>query len=239
MKFLVSAKPFLGQMMLLSFQHLPFVMEQGMNVAHHMWFGCWWHHQENQNHFKLLNGVSRFWQFYVDNTHQTSNNSITALTHFLSLNLSNYILSVVRFLPKKSTKLLWNFPPPPPPNATLPTIYDVRFGFLTQEWLNPPESVFKSLKTTEEQYRILADDDAYRQTVSPTAWSRYVHLGRPSTTGFHFDKIWNNFDSNPSLLYQLIQYTYLYHVDRKLDISSKLEHWVTTLAQPYLVSMVK
>jgi hypothetical protein len=54
MKFLVSAKPFLGQMMLLSFQQLPFVLEQGMNVAHHMWFGCWWRHHVNQNHFKLL-----------------------------------------------------------------------------------------------------------------------------------------------------------------------------------------
>lgn len=127
-------------------------------------------------------------------------------------------------------------PPPPPPKATLPTISDIRFGFLTQDWLNPHESVFNSLKTAEEQYRLLADDDAYRQTVSPTTWSRYVHLGRPTTTGFHFDKIWNNFDSDPSLLYQLIWYTYLYYVDRELEIPMKLEHWATTVVQPYLAS---
>jgi hypothetical protein len=35
---------------------ITFVMEQGMNVAHHMWFGCWRCHHVNQNHFKLLHG---------------------------------------------------------------------------------------------------------------------------------------------------------------------------------------
>ncbi|KAI2489318.1 hypothetical protein MHU86_25269 [Fragilaria crotonensis] len=58
-------------------------------------------------------------------------------------------------------------PPLELPKATLPTISDTRFGFLTQEWVNPPESVFYSLRTAEEQHRLLADDDAYRQTVSP------------------------------------------------------------------------
>jgi hypothetical protein len=125
-------------------------------------------------------------------------------------------------------------PNPPPTKATLPPISDTRFGFLTQEWLNPPKSVLNSLKTAEEQYQMLADDDAYRQTVSPTSWSRYVNLGRPTTNGFNFDKIWNNFESDPSLLYQLIWYTFLYCVDRKLDLPPKLDLWATMTAQPYL-----
>ena len=76
----------------------------------------------------------------------------------------------------------------------------------------------------------------YRQTVSPTIWSCYVHFGRPTTTGFNFDRIWNNFDSDPFLLYQLIWFTYIYCVDRKLNTSPKLEHWATTIVQPYLAA---
>ncbi len=95
-------------------------------------------------------------------------------------------------------------------------------------------NVLHKLKTTEEQQCLLADDAAYRQTVTATTWSRYVTLGRPTTTGFNFDKIWNNFENDPLLLYQLIWYTFLFHVDRKLDVPIKLNHWAMTIVQPYL-----
>jgi hypothetical protein len=48
---------------------ITFLMEQGMNVAHQMWFGCWWHHQMNQTISNFFLEASRFWMFDVDNAH--------------------------------------------------------------------------------------------------------------------------------------------------------------------------
>ena len=54
-----------------------------MNAAHHVWFGCWWRHQANQNHFKLLHGGVKVLD--VDNAHQTFNYWITAFPGTASL----------------------------------------------------------------------------------------------------------------------------------------------------------
>jgi hypothetical protein len=59
-------------------------------------------------------------------------------------------------------------PPAPFGQATLPTISDVQFGFHT----GMAESLaLNPIKIIEKQSRLLANDDAYRKTVSPKAWS--------------------------------------------------------------------
>lgn len=82
----------------------------------------------------------------------------------------------------------------------------------------PPE-------TEGEQYRRLADETIYRQSITMTHWHRYAILARHTIEGPWFDEIWNSFDTYPSQLHHLIWYNFMYHVDRKNDIPEKLQSW--------------
>ncbi len=75
------------------------------------------------------------------------NSNILGDDTFLSpILVTSHILSAARFYKEiyedpcgTSTMTEGSAPPLPSPKAALLTISDVRVGFLTQEWLNPPK----------------------------------------------------------------------------------------------------
>jgi hypothetical protein len=123
----------------------------------------------------------------------------------------------------------------------LPPDDDPIFGFLTKEWIQPAEYHKIPPETSEERYTRTLSETKYRmnRNDNPSAWYRYYTLGRYVVEGFHFDTIWNGYEDDPLRFHLVIWYQYMYHVDRKMDISPKLDAWATTRANAYLAIHAK
>ena len=123
----------------------------------------------------------------------------------------------------------------------IPPDDDPIFGFLTTEWLQPPEYHTIPPETSAERYDRTLQEAKYRMNRkdNPSAWHRYFTLGRYVVEGFHFDTIWKGYEDDPLRFHLLIWYQYMYHVDRKLDIPPKLDAWATIRSNAYLAIHAK
>ena len=128
-------------------------------------------------------------------------------------------------------------PPDPAPNLSSFTedLSSPTFQFDTTIWRDAPPFVPRDIDGNEVVSRRNANHAIYRQIGNATAWHRYVTLGYYAIDDcMIFDKEWKKFGSNPLIMYQIIWYNYLYHVDRMMEIPPKLYAWATAIAQPYL-----
>ncbi len=110
------------------------------------------------------------------------------------------------------------------------------FTFNRTDWMDPP--VFKQIDPSlnDSVYRRHANDALYRQISSPSKWQKYVALGYYAVDdGAVFDLDWCAREANPTKMHSIIWYNYLYHIDRDLDIPTKLNAWATQVSQPYLL----
>lgn len=111
---------------------------------------------------------------------------------------------------------------------------DPTFAFDVSHWIDPPVFVTNLPETTPEtNIRVLAENE-YRTSTTPTLWHRYITLGRYAVDGFTFDSIMEEGIIDPMKMHCLIWFQYVYHLDRNIDIPSKLQVWATTRSQPYL-----
>ncbi len=111
---------------------------------------------------------------------------------------------------------------------------DVVFTFDVIDWIEPPTFVTKLLETTpESNIRALAEQE-YRYSTTPTAWHRYITLGRYVVDGFTFDEIMAEGNNDPLKMFCMIWYQYTYHLDHQIDIPSKLQAWSDQRAHPFL-----
>ncbi|KAI2503174.1 hypothetical protein MHU86_11277 [Fragilaria crotonensis] len=103
--------------------------------------------------------------------------------------------------------------------------------------MDPP--VFKPIDQTlsDSIYRRRANDALYQQISSPAKWQKYVTLGYFAIDdGAFFDLEWSAREVNPTKMHSIIWYNYLYHIDRDIDIPTKLNAWATQVSQPYLIN---
>ncbi|KAI2489104.1 hypothetical protein MHU86_25493 [Fragilaria crotonensis] len=121
-----------------------------------------------------------------------------------------------------------------PTMAYLPPDGDPVFGFLTTKWIEPPNPASIRHETDEDRKSRLMTEATYRSQTNPTSWYRFCTLGRYAVDGPTFEMIWNEFEVDPLRAHCLIWYHYMYHLDRKLDIPSKLDSWATKRSQVYL-----
>ncbi|KAI2497763.1 hypothetical protein MHU86_16758 [Fragilaria crotonensis] len=122
----------------------------------------------------------------------------------------------------------------PPPMAYLPPNGDPVFGFLTRKWYDPPNPASIRHETDEDRKNRLLMESTYRSNTNTTSWYRFCTLGRYAVDGSTFDMIWNEFEVDPLRAHCLIWYHYMFHLDRHMDIPSKLESWATKRSQVYL-----
>ncbi len=102
--------------------------------------------------------------------------------------------------------------------------------------MDPP--VFKPIDQTltDSVYRRRANDALYQQISSPAKWQKYVTLGYFAIDdGAFFDLEWSARAASPTKMHSIIWYNYLYHIDRDIDIPTKLNAWATLVSQPYLI----
>ena len=116
--------------------------------------------------------------------------------------------------------------PTVPPDETI-------FDFTVADWIDPPEYVNHLETTPDSDVRALAEAE-YRKSTTPTAWHRYVTLGRYVVDGFTLDSIMTEGSSEPLKMHCMIWYQYSYHLDHKIDIPPKLQSWATMRSQPFL-----
>jgi hypothetical protein len=108
------------------------------------------------------------------------------------------------------------------------------FDFTVDDWIEPPVYVTKLPETTPDtNIRALAEAE-YRKSTTPTAWHRFVTLGRYVVDGFTFDSIMEEGTCEPLKMHCLIWYQYAYHMDQKIDIPPKLQSWATSRSQSFL-----
>ena len=70
---------------------------------------------------------------------------------------------------------------------------------------------------------------------TPTAWYRYLQLGYFAFEDCsEFEEVWANLETDPLLLHQVIWYQFMYHMDRNIEISEKLQAWATEVSHAYL-----
>ena len=108
------------------------------------------------------------------------------------------------------------------------------FDFTVVDWIEPPVYVTNLPEMTpDSDIRVLAEAE-YRKSTTPTAWHRFLTLGRYAVDGFTFDSILEEGSSEPLKMHCLIWYQYSYHLDQKIDIPPKLQSWAMSRSQPFL-----
>jgi hypothetical protein len=113
---------------------------------------------------------------------------------------------------------------------------DPIFDFTRTDWLDPPTFITNLPETTKESnIRDMAEKE-YRASTTPTAWHRYVTLGRYATDGFTFDSIMSELLIDPRKVHCLIWYQYSYHLAQKIVIPAKLHAWYSKRSKPFLVN---
>ena len=109
------------------------------------------------------------------------------------------------------------------------------FDFTVAEWIDPPVYVTNLETTPDSDVRALAEEE-YRKSTTPTAWHRYVTLGRYVVDGFTFDSIMDEGPSEPLKMHCMIWFQYSYHMDHQIDIPPKLQSWATKRSQSFLTT---
>ena len=113
---------------------------------------------------------------------------------------------------------------------------DPIFDFTCVDWLDPPSFITTLPETTKDSnIRAMAEQE-YRDSTTPTAWHRYVTLGRYATDGFTFDSIMSEILIDPRKVHCLIWYQYSYHLSHKIASPAKLTAWYTKRSKPFLVT---
>ena len=120
-------------------------------------------------------------------------------------------------------------PPSIPPDDPL-------FDFSTSVWIDPPDFKTNLPEITPQSNIRAQTEQEYRNATTPTAWHRYVTLGRYATNGFTFDSIMEEGSIDPLKMHCLIWYQYSYHVNHQLEIPPKLLSWSTQRSEPYLMN---
>ena len=126
---------------------------------------------------------------------------------------------------------------PPPPSA-LPTEDQTKtheYDFVDSDWLSPPFP--KDIDWFEREERTIRDAYAYayQQFGTTYHWSRYVHLGYFAFINCTaFDKVWSQIDKEPLMVHRAIWYNFMFHVDRELPMSEKLNAWAFNVSHPFL-----
>lgn len=109
------------------------------------------------------------------------------------------------------------------------------FGFRIDHWADQPSAAKLHPSELESHYRRLANADAYRQHGNMITWNCYLTLGYFAYDNCNqFVHHWSKFNEDPIGCHRMIWYNFLFHVDRKLDISLSLQAWATGVSQPYL-----
>ena len=109
------------------------------------------------------------------------------------------------------------------------------FDFTVTEWIDAPEYVSNLETSQDSDVRALAEDE-YRKSTTPTAWHRYVTLGRYVVDGFTCDSIMAEGSGDPLKMHCMIWYQYSYHMDHKIDIPPKLHLWAIKRSQSFLTT---
>ena len=113
---------------------------------------------------------------------------------------------------------------------------DPPFDFSITEWIDSP--VYKTIlpETTPESNLRAHTEKEYRSATTPTAWHRYLTLGRYVTDGFTFDSIMDEASTEPHKMHCLIWYQFKYHTDNSMELPPKLNSWALDRTQPYLLN---
>ena len=113
---------------------------------------------------------------------------------------------------------------------------DPIFDFSCIDWIDPPKFITTLPETTKESIiRDMAEKE-YRASTTPTAWHRYITLGRYATDGFTFDSIMSELLIDPRKVHCLIWFQYSYHLDHKIAIPDKLHAWYSDRSKLFLVT---
>ena len=111
------------------------------------------------------------------------------------------------------------------------------YGFAIDHWVETPSYVASEKDEPEKACRRLANAATFKQNGTTVAWYRYTVLGFYAFDGCAaFDLLWRQFCSKKTLCSKAIWYTYMHHIDRKIDIDPKLMLWATEVAQPHLAN---
>jgi hypothetical protein len=111
---------------------------------------------------------------------------------------------------------------------------DNNFDFTVSDWVAPPLFVpHRDERTTNRAARQQAEH-VYRARTTPTLWNRYLTLARYALIGPDFDSDMEAFDSDPMKVHCVVWYNYMYHTDRNMEVTPKLEAWALQRSEPYL-----
>jgi hypothetical protein len=113
---------------------------------------------------------------------------------------------------------------------------DPIFDFTITDWIDPPKFITTLPETTKESNIRSMTEKEYRDSTTPSAWLRYVTLGRYVTDGFTFDSIMSDILHDPRKVHCLIWFQYSYHLDHTIQIPEKLQSWYSRRSKPFLVT---
>lgn len=125
--------------------------------------------------------------------------------------------------------------PVPPAVPILTETNRHEYEFVDSDWIAPPFP--KDIDWFGREERTIRDAHAYayQQFGTTYHWSRYIHLGYFAYINCTaFDKIWSKMNQDPLTVHRAIWYNLMYHIERELPVSEKLNAWAFNVSQPYL-----
>ena len=116
-------------------------------------------------------------------------------------------------------------------------ITDPMYAFNTEDLIKAPGQFDHAITSKSLMTRHKENDHAYQQVGNASTWERYITLRyHVYDHCFQFETQWEKMCENEMDALTFIWHMYFYHVNRALDIPTKLERCAIDIARPYLLN---
>jgi hypothetical protein len=130
---------------------------------------------------------------------------------------------------------------PPLPLGSHPNSIDItdpKYAFIIEDWIKTLGQFDHAITSKSPMIRRKENDHAYQQVGNVSTLKKYITFGyHVYDHCFQFKTQWEKMRENEVDALTFIWYMCFYHVNRALDIPTKLERWAIDIAHPYLLNI--
>ena len=105
------------------------------------------------------------------------------------------------------------------------------------DWIKTPRQFPDKLTSNSIMTRCKGNDNAYQQVGHVSTWERYITFGyHVYDHCFQFETQWERMQESDINALTFVGHVCFYHVNRALNMPTKLKRWAIDIACPYLLN---
>jgi hypothetical protein len=125
---------------------------------------------------------------------------------------------------------------PPPPLGSHPNSIDItdsKYAFNKEDWIETPRQFYEALTCDSIMTRCKENDHEYQQVGEALTNEKCITFGyHVYDHCFQFETQWERTQENEMDALTFTWHLYFYHVNRALDMPTKLKRWAIKNAHP-------